>query len=74
MTADDAAHHGRKLELHHIKSISDHVDDGVTDPDVVNVQSNLHTLCYWCHREWHTHWETFNPDYDLYFQSPPFRP
>lgn len=68
----DAKSLGRGLDLHHIRSISDCVDAGVTDPDVVNINENLHTLCYWCHREWHTYWETFRPDYDKYFNATPF--
>ena len=37
------------LQLHHVRAIR----DGGHPTD----RSNLQTLCYFCHREWHTFWE-----------------
>ena len=40
---------GGQLEKHHVVALRD--GGHPTDP------SNLHTLCYFCHKEWHTWWE-----------------
>ena len=66
--------YGRQLELHHIKSLKDCVDEGLKDKNWINSYDNLHTLCYWCHKEWHGWWEIFRPEYEAYFKSPPFMP
>ena len=42
------------LQLHHVKPISQCVDEGQTDPEFVNSHENVDTLCYFCHREFHT--------------------
>ena len=55
-----------QLQMHHVHAIEDGGDP--VDPE------NIHTLCYFCHKEWHTYWETFHPDYGEFMQAPPFRP
>lgn len=42
------------LQLHHVKPISVCVDEGILDPNFVNSHENVDTLCYFCHREYHT--------------------
>ena len=50
MSQDDHTQFGKgKLQLHHLVAIRD--GGHPSDP------SNLHTLCYFCHQEWHTWWE-----------------
>ena len=45
---------GRKLELHHIVSLSSLEPDDSFDP---NVQDNLTTLCHRCHQSFHKCYE-----------------
>lgn len=49
MTQEEHAPLKGRLQLHHVVAIRD--GGHPTDP------SNLQTLCYFCHREWHTWWE-----------------
>lgn len=51
------------LQLHHVKPISQCVDEGMTDPDFVNSHENVDTLCYFCHREYHTFAEPLEVPY-----------
>ena len=46
------------LQLHHIKSITQCVDEGILDPQVVNSMDNLDSLCTFCHKEWHMYAES----------------
>lgn len=59
------------LQLHHIIGISTFVDQGVTDPNIVNNVENLSTLCYFCHKEWHTFAEPLQLDYREWMQKQP---
>ena len=45
------------LQLHHIKSITQCVDEGILDPQVVNGEANMDSLCTFCHKEWHMYAE-----------------
>lgn len=51
------------LQLHHIKPISQCVDEGILNPQWVNSKDNLDSLCYFCHREWHTFGEPLGMNY-----------
>lgn len=55
-----------RLSLHHVVSLEQ-------GGDPVE-QSNLDTLCYYCHREWHVFWENLRPDYRAFKAATPFRP
>lgn len=52
-----------QLQVHHIVSIK---DGGSND------ESNVDTLCYWCHREYHNYWEHLGIDYESFKQAKPF--
>jgi predicted HNH restriction endonuclease len=59
------------LQLHHIKPISECVDEGILDPDFVNSPDNVDTLCYFCHREYHTFAEPLKIPYLEWRAKPP---
>jgi hypothetical protein len=51
------------MQLHHVKPISECVDEGILDPEVVNSKENVDSLCYFCHREYHTFAEPLGVPY-----------
>lgn len=57
------------MQLHHIKSISACVDAGILDPEFVNSIANIDSLCYFCHKEWHTFAEALGKDYEQWKQT-----
>lgn len=59
------------LQLHHIIGIATYVDQGVTDANVVNAPENLITLCYFCHKEWHTFAEPLELDFKAWMARQP---
>lgn len=62
---DELAQLGRgSLEKHHVIAVRD--GGHPHDP------GNLHTLCYFCHREWHTWWEG-HYEWPEYMAAMPFR-
>ena len=54
-----------KLQLHHIIPIRQAVS-------AANTAENLHTLCYWCHSEWHKFWECADRSYQDFMAAAPF--
>jgi len=52
-----------KLNKHHVIAVRD--GGHMTDPD------NLYTLCYFCHKEWHTWWEALGHDCSAYMAAQP---
>lgn len=58
------------MQLHHIKPISKCVDEGIVDPEFVNSHENVDSLCYYCHREYHTFAEPLEIPY-LEWKSTP---
>ena len=58
------------MQLHHIKPIATCVDEGQLDPDWVNSTENVDSLCYFCHREFHTFVEPLEVDYEEWKQTP----
>jgi hypothetical protein len=63
MTQEEHSPLRGRLEKHHAVPLS--AGGHPTDP------SNLHTLCYFCHREWHTFWEG-RADWQTYMSATPF--
>ena len=60
MTQEEHNARGKgKLQIHHTMALKDHGMAG-NDP------STYDSLCYWCHREWHTFWEYAGKSYDLF--------
>lgn len=59
------------LQLHHVKPIATCVDEGLLDPEIVNGPENVDTLCYFCHREYHTFAEPLEVPYLEWRSSPP---
>ena len=53
------------LQVHHVESIRD-IGMEANRPD------NYHTLCYFCHREWHCFWECAGRSYEDFFEADPF--
>ena len=64
-------HWGKGLmQLHHVKPINVCVDEGILDPDFVNSKENVDSLCYFCHREYHTFAEPLGIPYEEWKRSP----
>jgi HNH endonuclease len=59
------------LQLHHKMPISECVDRGILDPKFVNSPKNVITLCYFCHREWHTFAEPLQMPFDAWMGREP---
>lgn len=71
LTADTLSRFPRQLEMHHIRSISDCVDAGITDASVVNGRSNISILCTFCHMFWHKIAEPMGVTYEEFFSDEP---
>ena len=66
MTQQEHTDHGKgKLQIHHIQAIR---DLGLE----ANTEENYHTLCYFCHREWHCFWEAARRPYKDFFAARSF--
>ena len=64
ISKDELAPFDRGLEKHHVIAIAD--GGHPSDP------SNLLTLCYFCHREWHTWWEGYH-EWPGFMAATPYR-
>lgn len=66
MTQEEHNALGRaSLQIHHIRPIRE-LGMEANNPE------NYHTLCYWCHREYHTFWECADRKYEDFFEAEPF--
>ena len=66
MTQEQHNAHGKgQLQIHHIRPIRE-LGMAANDP------SNYHTLCYFCHSEYHKFWELAKRSYEDFFAAPSF--